>query len=167
MNGSSAMIPLTAVRRLSPRTALLLCGALLGVALLVWGGAPQREEDAPEAEVSASVSEEMEAYTRALEEKIRAFCAEVEGVGEVRVAVSLESGYRRVFARDGGDDYVLAGSGSTRDPVYLTECPPQICGIAIVCTGGEDPEVCRRLIGLLSAAYGIGANKIYIAGAQN
>lgn len=147
-----------------PRTVLLLGGVVLGVALLIMGNA--RSDSANGTEASVSVPAEMEEYARALEEKICRFCEQVEGVGEASVTVSLESGYRRVYAQD-DSSYVLVGSGASRGTVYLTEEPPEIGGIAVVCTGGGDPTVCRRLVGLLSAAYGIGANKIYIAQAQN
>ena len=147
-----------------PRAALLLGGAALGVTLLLMGRVTPSEAESVEAGISAST--DMEEYTRALEEKIRLFCEQVEGVDDVSVAVSLESGYRRVYARD-DDAYVLVGSGSNRGTVYLTEESPRIGGIAVVCAGGGDAEVRRRLIGLLSAAFDIGTNKIYIAPAQN
>ena len=147
-----------------PRAALLLGGVALGVTLLLVGRIQPSDAEAVETGISAST--DMEEYTRVLEEKIRRFCEQVEGVGGVSVAVSLESGYRRVYARD-DDAYVLVGSGSNRGTVYLTEESPRIGGIAIVCTGGGNAEVRRRLIGLLSAAFDIGTNKIYIAPAQN
>lgn len=146
-----------------PRTVLLIGGVALGALLLVIGNV-QPSVSGEVAEVSAP--DDMEAYARALEERIRAFCEQVEGVGEASVTVSLESGYRRIYAQE-DSSYVLVGSGSSRGAVYLTDEPPRIGGIAVVCTGGGDATVRQRLIGLLSAAYGIGANKIYIAQAQN
>lgn len=143
-----------------PRTVLLACGAILGVVLLLVGGGVSRETAAEE--VSTESSAEMEAYAKALEEKIRIFCQQVEGVGRASVTVSLESGYRRVYATEDAS-YVMVGSGSNRGTVYLTDEPPTIGGIAVICEGGGDPVVRQRLIGLLTAAYGIGANKIYIA----
>ncbi len=159
MTEEKSLIPRGSKQRV-PRTALLAGGAILGVLLLLFGGGVGR--DVAEQEVSAEASAEMEAYARALEEKIRIFCQQVEGVGRASVTVSLESGYRRVYATEGAD-YVLVGSGSGRGTVYLTDQPPAIGGIAVICEGGGDAAVRRRLIGLLTAAYGIGANKIYIA----
>ena len=146
------------------RAILLLAGAVLGVILLVWSNMDGGEVVGRE--VSGEVAADTEAYARALERRIALFCAQVEGVGEVSVAVSLESGYRRIYARE-DDSYVMVGSGASRAMVYLSEEPPRLSGIAIVCEGGGDPTVRQRLIGLLSAAYGIGSNKIYIAEAQN
>lgn len=147
-----------------PRAALLLGGILLGVVLLLIGNTqsvPSSTEMAEEDSLS-----DLAAYTADLEEKIRQFCRRVEGVGEVSVTVSLESGYRRVYDKT-DSVYVFSGSNSLRGAVCLNEEPPTIGGIAIVCEGGGDPAVRERLVGLLRAAYGIGANKIYIAPAQN
>ena len=145
-----------------PRAVLLIGGLVLGIILLVMGNiSPAAEEQ----ESAVAVSDNMETYARALEERIRIFCEQVEGVGVASVAVSLESGYRRIYAQE-DSSYVLVGSGSSRGAVHLTDEPPKIGGIAVVCTGGGDPSVRQRLIGLLSAAYGIGSNKIYIAQAQ-
>ena len=112
------------------------------------------------------MAEDIDAYIAALESKIAGLCDSVDGVSRVSVAVSLESGYQRVYARD-DESYILVGSGASQGAVYLTEKPPAIGGIGIVCAGGGDPIIRARLIGLLSAAYGIGANKIFIAEAQN
>lgn len=150
-----------------PRTPLLIGGAALGVILLLTGSFSPAGGAGEEAQtVSVAASESIEAYTRALEEKICAFCEQVEGVSRVSVAVSVDSGYRRVYAQD-DSSYILVGSGSSQGAIYLTEQTPEITGIAVVCAGGDDPRVRQTLIGLLSAAYGIGTNKIYIAPAQN
>ncbi len=164
MREHGGIVPVGEMGKKIPRTAILIAGAVIGILMLMLGNADaagEREED-----VAVFAADEMEAYARALEERICDFCEEVEGVGTARVSVSLESGYRRVYAQE-DSTYVMVGSGASRGTVYLTDEPPRIGGIAVICDGGGDPTVCRRLIGLLTAAYGIGANKIYIAQAQS
>ena len=143
------------------RTAALIGGAILGIVLLFAGNG--RTETVADQMIEMT---DTEAYVRDMEEKICELCRRVEGVGEVSVVVSLESGWRRTYGRESGS-YLsvasLAGSGS----VCLSEEPPVIGGIAIVCDGGGDPTVRQRLVNLLRAAYGIGSNKIYVAPAQN
>lgn len=146
------------------RNILLIGGAILGAALLLLSNLPSSTAQ-NDTETAAAASDSIEAYTRALEEKIRTFCEQVEGVSNVSVAVSLDSGYRRVYAQD-GSSYILVGSGSSQEGIYLTDKTPEIGGIGIVCTGGGNPIVQQKLMGLLSAAYGVSSNKIYIAEAQ-
>ena len=42
----------------------------------------------------------------------------------------------------------------------------EIIGIGIVCRGGGDPKIQRELLSLVSAACGIGSNRIFITEAQ-
>ena len=72
------------------------------------------------------------------EDKIKALCEKVDGVGETTVAVTYDE-------KDGRS---------------------VICGVGIVCEGGDDPETERKLLSLVSAACGVPTNKIYIAGGK-
>ena len=143
------------------RTAVLIGGAVLGIALLFAGNSRSDTATAEAVEMT-----DTEAYVQDMEEKIRELCRRVEGVGEVSVVVSLESGWRRTYGRESGS-YLSVASLSGSGSVCLSEEPPVIGGIAIVCDGGGDPIVRQRLVNLLRAAYGIGSNKIYVAPAQN
>ena len=139
---------------------LLIC-LILGVVLLGSGKLGYGEKDANESN-AISLSE----YERELENKIKELCERVDGVTNVSVAVSLSSGGEYVYAKDGKDDYVLVGSGNYESGVLLSEKTPQISGIGIVCNFGNDTNVKRRLISLVSAACGVGSNKIFIAEAK-
>ncbi len=110
-------------RRLWPILLLAAVGGLL----LLFGG---RGEEA------AAPTLAWQADTAAIEAKVAALCAEVAGVGEVQVAVTL---------------------GASEDGM------PRPCGIGVVCTGGGDPAVAARLVELLSAAFDLGANRICVA----
>ncbi|MEE0970434.1 MAG: hypothetical protein U0M06_13770 [Clostridia bacterium] len=69
------------------------------------------------------------------EEKIKTLCERVAGAGETSVAVTVKE-----------DDGASV-----------------ICGVGVVCTGGDDPEVVNRLLSLISAACNVTTNRIYIA----
>ena len=102
---------------------------------------------------------------------MEAICAQVAGVGTVDVVVTLEGGYEYVYATDvkivSGSEtrtYITVGSGNSETLVYITERAPAITGIGVVCTGGMDAGVRREVTSLLSAAFGVGSNKIYVTG---
>lgn len=160
-------------RRLDRRLLPVCLLALGGVLLLCLGGFGGTDADGASADVSAGQRELLEAYTDQLRREIAELCDRVDGVSDVSVAVSLECGYEFVYATDTRSDsgsvagqvkYVTVGSGSSERTVYLTELLPRIGGIGVVCRGGSDPEIVRRLTALLSAAYDIGSNKIYVTG---
>ena len=145
--------------------------AAVGVVLMLMGGGKsdykkEASDLAPETQLTQ--------YAEALRQDIERLCRQVGGVSDVTVAVSLESGFEYVYATDksvefgaGGSEqkkYVTVGNGSSESAVYITEKLPRIGGVGIVCRGGSDPEIVRRLTSLISAAYNIGSNKIYVTG---
>lgn len=139
---------------------VIIAGAVLGVSLLIFGGSDKNADT----RVPENQSELVE-YSKEVEAKILELCSKVEGVKNVSVAVSFESGFEYVYATD-GDKTLTVGSGSNESAVRVTEKPPTISGVGIVCTGGGDPRIQQKLINLISAAYGISSNKIYITEAQ-
>lgn len=161
---------------------ILIC-ALIGIALILagnfWFGEGKKSSAADQnrtvSDSNAASAAELRQYTEALETEIAELCSGVSGVGTVRAAVTLSGGFRYVYAQNsqttaGGavhESYVTVGSGSSEGTVYLSVLPPQIAGIGIVCAGGDNQNVRRELIALLSAAYGIGSNKIYVTGGGN
>ena len=120
----------------------------------------------------------LEEYSKSLETKIADLCSKVKGVSNVSVSVYLDSGFETIYAYDeerkssssGSNSekkYVTVGNGNNETMVTIAEKMPNICGIAIVCGGGGHPAVAKELIGLVSSAYGIPTNKIYIAEGKN
>ena len=79
-------------------------------------------------------------------------------------------GFEYVYATDiknGVSDsvqYIIIGSGNDEKLVYLTEKVPRISGIGVVCSGGGDISIQNELISLLSAAFDVPSNKIYVTG---
>ena len=141
------------------KPAIILVAALAGVALLLFGGMSGGSRH----ETVSTVSEDLDRYAESVEAKIYELCSRVEGVSNVSVAVSLECGYEYVYAReDDAGKYLVVGSGSSENAVRVTEKTPIIGGIGIVCRGGGNPAIQNKLINLISAAFGVGSNKIYI-----
>ena len=129
---------------------LIPIGAVLGIALLIFGGASDGQAKGTD-ETSLTVS--FEQYAEGVEKKLHSLCEQVEGVTDVTVAVSFEKGFEYVYAKDDGrGDYLVIGSGSSESAVRVTEKPPTIGGIGIVCKGGGDPAIQNKLINLISAA---------------
>jgi hypothetical protein len=134
--------------------------AVVGIALLLIGGVfESNRAQNTDLDSSQSVSTDAQiqsenlfvSYEAELEEKIRLLCTQVGGVGEVRVSVYINEMF----------DYVSTGEA---DSPYLTLCAPKISGIGIVCDGGNDPNVKKELTMLVSTAFSVGSNKIYITG---
>ena len=152
---------------------ILAAIAAIGVLLLIAGGRENKVNTQNTTESDATV--QLDEYRETLRRDIARLCEQVGGVSDVTVAVSLECGFEYVYATDIKSDsdtygsqvqtkYITIGSGSSESAVYITEKLPRIGGIGVVCRGGSDPVIVRRLTSLLSAAYNIGSNKIYVTG---
>lgn len=155
----------------SGKLAVALLFVALGAILLLFGSRVGKDTDNSTPESPVPSTRTAEEYRAELEARMEAICADVAGVGEVEVVVTLEGGFSYVYATDkktnaGGESlsYVTVGSGDRESLVYLSEKAPAIVGIGVVCTGGMDPTVRREVTALLSAAFGVGSNKIYVTG---
>ena len=142
---------LSAFAFLRGKWSLLLVG-VLGLALLAFGGAAgaQNRESLPAEDTG-------EAYRVAMEAELTSLCRQVRGAGEVSVFLTLKSGAKHVYA-EGKNGISLAGGKA----ILLRTDPPEIGGVTVVCTGGNDPGVRETLIAMLSATLGVGSNRIYI-----
>ncbi len=141
---------------------IIMIGAIAGVILLVVGNGGKEETVKVETDDMALVN-----YTKETEKKIYEICSRVKGVSDVSVAVSFESGFEYVYAKnENKGDLIVIGSGNSKSAVKVTEIPPEIKGIGVVCRGGSDPMTQSKLLNLLSATFGVSTNKIYITEAK-
>ena len=147
----------------TPKKFLILALIGAGVLLLVFGamsdGGGASQEDAAE-------GEDVLSYASALEERIVRLCEEVEGVSDVSVLLTLDGGVERVYAENGsGGSYVIISVGGDERVVLVREIYSSVRGIAVVCRGGDNIAVQKKLTELLSCALGVPISKISVAGA--
>lgn len=145
---------------------IIVIGAVVGIALILLGGSGAR--DTPEEEqgnVYTPSEDEMVLYQNYLEERVKALCESVEGVGSVTAIVTLSGGFESVYATeliDGNEEYVIIGSGSSATALFLSRKAPEIAGVGIVCHGGASANARQELISLISATFHIPTNRIYV-----
>ena len=139
------------------RIWIVALALLVGIALLVFAKAPSAD--------TASQQTQFSQYARELEDKIAQICARVQGVSHVSVAVSLRGGFEYVYATDESGNIIT--SGSSQSGVVVRQKTPEIAGIGIVCVGGGSGAVREKIISLVSAACGVGTNRIYVTEAKN
>lgn len=150
------------------KTIFLAVGAILGVLLLLFGSIASKQPDAKNTETETQ-ARDPDAYARELEARVEELCSGVRGAGKVRATVTLAGGYRAVYATDAKSSSsgtqsstVLVGSGSSEEALLVSYENPEIAGIGIVCEGGDDAEVRAQIVSLVSAAFSIRTNKIFV-----
>ena len=113
-------------------------------------------------------------YCRETEKRLESFLEGIEGAGRVRVYLTVGSGERCVYAKEGRqirsgnkteeeEKYVLIGSGSERNALVETTEPPAVKGAVIICTGGDSAAVREQMYKAAAAALDLPTGKIYVA----
>lgn len=147
------------------RWLLLAVGGLVGIFLIVFGGSFGKGKAEEESTCYQPTDDSLVIYQEYLEKRVRELCEPVVG-SPVTVTVTLSEGFSSVYATEWEKEeekYVILGSGSSSSALYLTRSAPQIGGIGIVCRGGGDDVLRKELLSLLSAAFHVPSNRIYIA----
>lgn len=162
------------------KNRLLLIG-LAGVCLIVlgdvfWSGGKPNETPAQEAESPVQLSANTE---QALEKRLTGIIESVQGAGQVRVMVTLESAGETVYATDEKSDtqasdgtaqrrtsyeneHVFFDAQDGRQPLVEMRLEPEVKGVAVVCEGGDDVTVVRRITELVSVVLKLPSNRVCV-----
>ncbi|MDO4599600.1 MAG: stage III sporulation protein AG [[Ruminococcus] gnavus] len=170
----------------------LLILLLIGVLLAVIVSPVSKPQEAGAKEESEIMEKEVEQgkeaqYETAIEARVEELLHYVEGVGNVKVMVTLKSSGEKIIEKDrqsqqqkteeedskGGsrlseDQSIQDTSIYTQDtdgsqvPYVREELAPEIAGIVIAADGGDDPVVVRNLTEAVQALFGVEAHKIKI-----
>ncbi len=138
---------------------LALAALVLGVVLMLFGG------NAKDSAVPHSTMDAVE-----LEERVKALCERVNGVGQAVVMITLDTTGEQVYAKNSR----VIGEGESSESIYeyvtaagslvLTEEKlSRVRGIAVVCSGGNDAAVKLTLTEMLCALFDIPASAVSIA----
>ena len=110
-------------------------------------------------------------YAQNIEERVEALCNKIDGVSSTYAVVTLKGGYKAIYASDSQNgtsnsknQTVIIGSGSQEKGLLIGYQNPEISGIGIVCSGGDDYNIRKNIISVVSSAFDISSNKIFVAG---
>lgn len=147
---------------------ILLVGAAIGVALLLFGGTKEKAASAEPQNVSVHAEEGLIRYQEYLEKRITALC-ESMGFGKLSAIVTLEGDFEEVYATewaDGNEEFVIVGKGSSSEALPVSRKAPEIMGIGIVFHTRIPDTRLGEVISLISAAFHTPTNRIFITSAS-
>ncbi len=99
----------------------------------------------------------------------------IDGAGKCKAMITYNCYEETVYAQnqneslqpDGAKDfageYIVIGSNNNEEGLALKIIMPEIKGVAIVCSGGDNPLVKEQIISSLSALFNISTNRISVA----
>ena len=148
------------IGNLFKRPQLLLILGIIGVALILFGGKNETVE-------KKITSESFVSYSEMLEAKIKELLESVTGIDSARVIVTVDGGSEYRYAEIGNgypSGYLVITDSEGDEAPIVREIYPTVCGVGVVCTGGDSAAVKNRVVSLLSTALGISAGSIEVTG---
>jgi stage III sporulation protein AG len=170
---------------LQKKNALFFVG-LAGVCLIGLSDilfAESASTEAAAAQETAYTAVAASEYTAALEARLAQLLAAVDGAGKVQVMLTLEGTGETFFALDEQSDttlqtkddeqtqrqttyrseHVLYDGGAGSTPLVEQQTEPEVRGVAVVCEGGDDIVVVKRITELVAVVLGLSSNRICVA----
>lgn len=160
--------------KLSPDRARKIV-VILGVAgmgcILLSSFLPSHEK-APPAEVTSSAED----YRAALESELTEILTAMEGVGEVRVLVTLDGSEEYRYAKT--DDRTVSENqsrssvsyvtvGGSREALLESVAHPGVTGVVVACEGASSYQVQEEVTHAVSVACGLPMNKVCVTRLRN
>jgi len=141
-----------------PVLAVLAVGCLL--LLLPAGGEEKPGSQGPDTELF-----ELDRFERRLEQAL----SQIDGAGETRVVLSLNSGQRQILAQDRQQDSagssletVTIGGSTDRAVVPIQTMAPEFRGALVVCEGAEEPQVRLEVTKAVCVLTGLGTDCVCV-----
>ena len=155
--------------------------ALIGAGLLLWPGLGEREADSrsrqknPSSAQTAQDGWDLQTVQTEMEEILAA----MDGVGQVKVMLTVDSDGERQLAQDteleysgptaSPEDYsrrsetVLVKGGSGAETVTVRQTYPTYRGALVVCQGGDRAEVRLAVTEAVAALTGLTSDRVTVA----
>ena len=152
----------------SKKIVILIICALVGVLIISFA----RAKDDENMGVADSIEElDPSQYAEMLEGRVEELCNRIDGVSGAYAVVTLKGGYQAIYAVDSQsgssatkNQTVVIGSGSDEQAILQGYSYPEIAGIGIVCKGGDSYDTKNKIVSLVSSAFNISSNKIFVVG---
>lgn len=174
------------INRISEKTKLsnkLLLSVLLlaaGILALVLSETIEPSKQTALTETTtAGFLDESEQYVAELEERLTAIISRIDGVGETKVMVTLESSSEDVYLHDFNygeniepsgksnieqkDEYVIVEDENGEKGIVVRVAQPKVRGVAVVCDGGGSQLVKSRITEAVTALLDISAARVSVS----
>ena len=172
------------IKKLSKNPKLLIVLGISGILLIFISSLFSGDDNQRENTVSNGMSYTAEQYCAFLEADIKDIVTSITGDKKPTVVITLESGIRYSYASADETD-TSSSVGSTNDQsseskkesyitiktadggeqaLIVTEIMPEVRGVAIICSGGNNENVSQKIKNAVTAALNITSKRVYISG---
>ncbi len=136
-------------------------------------------ENVPVQAATTSASYDTREYTRELEERLVSIISAIDGAGETRVMITLESGSEEVYlsnfdygenidsngknSYERKDEFVIIDGSSGQEGIIVRTAEPKVRGVAVVCRGAGSEAVCAEIVEAVTALLDISSARVSVA----
>lgn len=169
---------ITAKTRLNKKMLLSALLLLAGIAALTMSEISTENKAASVQTTATSVSDTSE-YAANLETRLTSIISCIDGAGNTKVMVTLESGSEEVYLHDYNygenadssgknsferkDEYVIVDGESGEQGIVVRIAEPRVRGVAVVCEGGGSEVVREQIVNAVTALLDISSAKVSVA----
>lgn len=149
---------------------------LLGVCLIVMS------EFTPKENKKENTDTEIESYTENMKKELEVLLSQVDGAGDVKVMLTLESGEENIYAvqektsedrqvnkgeKSGQrstyeNEVVMVSAGADKQALIEKTLQPSIQGVIVVCRGADNIKVVSDITNAVSVVLNIPSNRICV-----
>lgn len=163
---------------------IIIIAGLIGIVLIFLSGFFKESPKSKEKVIEPSTTEQ---YAKQLENSLTNIVSNINGAGESKVLVTVENSTETVYATAGkknteasedkingettkrkeSDDsevqYItIKDSDGTEKALAITEIQPTVKGVVVVCSGGDDPIVQKRIVNAITTALNITSKRVCV-----
>lgn len=163
---------------------IIIIAGLIGIALIFASGFFKNHEESVKTDHGKLTTEQ---YTAQIEKSLTDVVSSINGAGQCKVLVTVENGTEMVYATGGKknteasedrsngqttktqqtDDsevkYItVKDADGTEKALAITEIQPTVKGVVVVCQGGDDPNVQKRVIDAVTTALNITSKRVCV-----
>ena len=169
------------INKLIKNPKLLVAVGIFGLLLVLLSSfvpSGSSQESQPSDECTAAQ------YSAELEQSVKSIVKGISGDKNPTVVITLESGVKYSYVSADETDTSSSSGGSSGEsreskkqsfitvktadggeqPLIVTEIMPQIRGVAIICSGGNDEVIAEKIENAVTAALNITSKRVYISG---
>lgn len=163
--------------KLNKKSLGLLCMGVVALALLIMGELPAFSE---EESVSVTDTSQYSArYIATTQKELQKMLEKIDGAGQVRVMLTLESCYENIYAKaydnekkisesstdeSIAEEYVIVKKGSSNEECLVVKVyEPVVKGVAVVCEGGDNVQVKKAITETVCALFDISSAKVSVS----
>lgn len=161
--------------KLSKKNIYLIVSGVLVLVLLLAGNGSETEDECYYATDSSQFSAQ---YIKSTEKELASIIRRIEGAGEVKVMLTLESCYENVYAKSYetdeqndkemqekrfNEEYVIVKNGSGVEQCLVIKVfEPKVKGVAVICQGGDNVGVRKAITETVCALFDISSASVSV-----